>query len=89
MRWLLLIFTVNNGQLRQRFKLKDLHSEINTLSGYPKAALFGFCMALVSMLYAVVMAAIQASYPKKNIPVMKSRTTMLQKKSHLFITAWI
>jgi len=25
---------------------KHLHSEINTL-GYPKAALFGFCMALV------------------------------------------
>ena len=46
---------------------KYLHSEINTL-GYPKAALFGFCMALVAFnVYAVVMAAIQASYPEKNI----------------------
>jgi hypothetical protein len=46
---------------------KYLHSEINTL-GYPKAALFGFCMALVAFnVYAVVMAAIQATYPDKNI----------------------
>lgn len=46
---------------------KYLHSEINTL-GYPKAALFGFCMALVAFnVYAVVMAAIQATYPEKNI----------------------
>ena len=46
---------------------KYLHSEINTL-GYPKAALFGFCMALVAFnVYAVVMAAIQAAYPEKPI----------------------
>lgn len=46
---------------------KYLHSEINTL-GYPKAALFGFCMALVAFnAYAVVMAAIQATHPEKNI----------------------
>ena len=33
------------------------NSEINTL-GYPKAALFGFCLALVAFnLYAVVMAS--------------------------------
>jgi hypothetical protein len=33
------------------------HSEINTL-GYPKAALFGFCLALVAYnLLAVVLAA--------------------------------
>lgn len=44
-----------------------LNSEINTL-GYPKAALFGFCLALVAFnLYAVVMAAIRAAYPEKNI----------------------
>jgi len=46
---------------------KYLNSEINTL-GYPKAALFGFGMALVAFnLYAVVMAAIRAAYPAKNI----------------------
>ncbi|MEN9561946.1 MAG: hypothetical protein RIR73_190 [Chloroflexota bacterium] len=46
---------------------KYLNSEINSLA-YPKAALFGFCMALVAFnLYAVVMAAIQAAHPDKNI----------------------
>lgn len=46
---------------------KYLNSEINTL-GYPKAARFGFGMALVAFnLYAVVMAAIRAAYPAKNI----------------------
>lgn len=46
---------------------KYLNSEINTL-GYPKAALFGFCTALVAFnIYAVVMAAIRAAYPDKNI----------------------
>ncbi|MCK7580878.1 MAG: transposase [Chromatiales bacterium] len=35
-----------------------LNSEINTL-GYPKAALFSFCLALVAFnLYAIVMAAL-------------------------------
>jgi hypothetical protein len=44
-----------------------LNSEINAL-GYPKAALFGFCLALVAFnLYAVVMAALRAAYPEKNI----------------------
>lgn len=44
-----------------------LHSEINTL-GYPKAALFGFCLALVAFnLYAVVMAAIRAAHPDRPI----------------------
>ena len=46
---------------------KYLNSEINSL-GYPKAALFGFCMALVAFnLYAVVMAAMRAAHPDKNI----------------------
>jgi IS4 transposase len=36
------------------------HSEINTL-GYPKAALFGFCLALVAYnMLAVVMAALRS-----------------------------
>jgi hypothetical protein len=36
------------------------HSEINTL-GYPKAALFGFCLALVAYnMFAVVMAALRS-----------------------------
>jgi IS4 transposase len=46
---------------------KHLHSEINTL-GYPKAALFGFCMALVAFnAYAIVMASVRAAYPKQDI----------------------
>jgi len=46
---------------------KYLNSEINTL-GYPKAALFGFCLALVAFnIYAVVMAALRAAYPDKDI----------------------
>jgi Transposase DDE domain len=41
---------------------KHLNSEINTL-GYPKAALFGFCLALVAFnLYAVVMAALRSTH---------------------------
>jgi len=43
------------------------HSEINTL-GYPKAALFGFSLALVAFnLYAVVMAALRAAHPDVDI----------------------
>lgn len=46
---------------------KYLNSEINAL-GYPKAALFGFCTALVAFnLYAVVMAAIRAAHPEINV----------------------
>jgi hypothetical protein len=44
-----------------------LDSEINTL-GYPKAALFGFCLALVAFnIYAVVMAVLQAMHPDQVI----------------------
>ena len=44
-----------------------LNSEINTL-GYPKAALFGFCLALVAFnIYAVVMAVLQATHPDQVI----------------------
>jgi hypothetical protein len=44
-----------------------LNSEINTL-GYPKAALFSFCIALVAFnIYAVVMAVLQAAHPEKVI----------------------
>ena len=46
---------------------KYLNSELNTL-GYPKAALFGFCTALVAFnVYAVVMAAIRAAHPDINV----------------------
>ncbi|MFO1421050.1 MAG: transposase [Candidatus Competibacteraceae bacterium] len=46
---------------------KHLNSEINTL-GYPKAALFGFCLALVAFnLYAVVMAALRSAYRDHDI----------------------
>lgn len=41
---------------------RHLNSEINTL-GYPKAALFGFCLALVAYnIYAIVMAALRATH---------------------------
>ena len=44
-----------------------LNSEINSL-GYPKAAMFGFSLALVAFnLYAVVMAALRAAHPETNI----------------------
>jgi len=43
------------------------NSEINSL-GYPKAALFGFCMALVAFnICAIIMASLRAAYPKINI----------------------
>ena len=44
-----------------------LHSEINTL-GYPKAALFSFCLALVAFnLHAIVMAALRVTHPEESI----------------------
>jgi len=44
-----------------------LNSEINTL-GYPKAALFGFCLALVAFnIYAIVMAALRATHRDQKI----------------------
>jgi hypothetical protein len=43
------------------------HSEINTL-GYPKAALFGFCLALVAYnLLAVVLAALRGVYGEETV----------------------
>lgn len=46
---------------------KHLNSEIETL-GYPQAALFGFCLALVAFnLYAVVMATLRAAHPSRAI----------------------
>ena len=43
------------------------HSEINTL-GYPKAALFGFCLALVAYnMLAVVMAALRSVHGTETI----------------------
>lgn len=43
------------------------HSEINTL-GYPKAALFGFCLALVAYnLLAVVLAALRGVYGEDTV----------------------
>lgn len=43
------------------------HSEINTL-GYPKAALFGFCLALVAYnLLAVVLAALRSVHGEETV----------------------
>jgi hypothetical protein len=44
-----------------------LNSELNML-GYPKAALFGFCLALVAFnIYAIVMAALRATHRDQTI----------------------
>jgi IS4 transposase len=46
---------------------RHLNSEIETL-GYPQAALFAFCLALVAFnLYAVVMAALRTAHPTQAI----------------------
>jgi hypothetical protein len=46
---------------------KYLNSELNII-GYPKAALFSFCTALVAFnVYAVVMAAIRGAHPDINL----------------------
>ena len=45
------------------------HSEINTL-GYPKAALFGFCLALVAYnLLAVVLAALRGVHGQERVKI--------------------
>ncbi len=60
---------------RKRWKIETmfqeleahLHSEINTL-GYPRAALFGFCVALVAYnVLAVVKAALRSTYGEETI----------------------
>jgi hypothetical protein len=44
-----------------------LHAEINTL-GYPKAALFGFCLALVAYnVLAVILAALRGVHGEKTV----------------------
>jgi hypothetical protein len=44
-----------------------LHSEINTLA-YPKAALFGFCLALVAYnVFAVGLAALRGVYGERTV----------------------
>jgi len=50
--------------------LLSLRSDIDALLylGYPQAALFGFCLALIAFnLYAVVMAALCAAHPTHEI----------------------
>ncbi len=60
---------------RKRWKIETafqeltehLHSELNTL-GYPPAALFGFCVALVSyMILSVVKAALSSEYGAETV----------------------
>jgi IS4 transposase len=51
---------------------KNLHSEINTLA-YPRAALFGFCVALVAYnLLAVILAALRGVHGQKKIQTQVS-----------------
>lgn len=46
---------------------EHLHSEINTL-GYPSAALFGFCVALVAyMLFQVIRAALASAHGRETV----------------------
>ena len=60
---------------------KHLHSEINTL-GYPKAALFGFCLALVAFnLYAVVMAALRSAHRDHEINDEIQNDIVLEKQN--------
>ena len=63
------------GLYRKRWTLETafqhleayFHSEINTL-GYPKAALFGFCLALVAYnLLAVVLAALRGVHGQERV----------------------
>jgi hypothetical protein len=63
------------GLYRKRWTLETafqhleayFHSEINTL-GYPKAALFGFCLALVAYnLLAVVLAALRGVHGQEKV----------------------
>jgi hypothetical protein len=62
------------------------HSEINTL-GYPKAALFGFCLALVAYnLVAVVLAALRGVHGEET-GEKKSRCTISPMKSQRLTTA--
>ena len=62
------------------------HSEINTL-GYPKAALFGFCLALVAYnLLAVVMAALRGVHGEETVDE-ESRSTISPTKSPKRTTA--
>ena len=56
-----------------------LNSEISTL-GYPRAALFGFCVALVAyMILAVVKAAIEAVHGKEVIQKVSGMSTLPMK----------
>ena len=51
---------------------KNLHSEINTLA-YPRAALFGFCVALVAYnTMSVILAALRSAHGKKKIQTQVS-----------------
>lgn len=59
----------NRWQLETAFQHLEayFHSEINTL-GYPKAALFGFCLALVAYnLLAVVLAALRGVHGEETV----------------------
>ena len=60
---------------------QNLNSEINTL-GYPKAALFSFCMALVAHnLMAVVMAALRCEHGEETIDERFSTYAMAEEIS--------
>ena len=59
----------NRWKIETAFQKLESHlnSELNTL-GYPQAALFGFCLALVAFnIYAIVMAALRATHRNQAI----------------------
>ena len=63
------------------------HSAINTL-GYPKAALFGFCLALVAYNFlAVVLAALRRVHGEEREWMKRCLSTIARTKSPRLTTA--
>lgn len=74
------------GLYRHRWRIETafkkleshLNSELNTL-GYPQAALFGFCLALVAFnIYAIVMATLRATHHHQAINETVSEYSIAQ-----------
>jgi hypothetical protein len=70
----------NRWKIETAFQKLESHlnSELNTL-GYPQAALFGFCLALVAFnIYAIVMAALRATHRNQAINETVSEYSIAQ-----------
>jgi NADH:ubiquinone oxidoreductase subunit E len=63
---------------------EHLHSEINTL-GYPPAALFGFCVALVAyMLFQVIQAALKQAHGRETVEQEVSEYYLVEEVSSTY-----